>query len=67
MSEPTDYTVESLYKLFLEHAEKADKNHAELIKEFQTNHPQEPIPAWMNSDFNLPRALATICGEILCR
>lgn len=65
MSEPTDYSIKNLYKLFQDHAEKADKQRIEWVKEFETNYPGEPLPEWLLGDFNLPRALAAICGELL--
>lgn len=58
------YELEELIKKFKEHAEQADKNNEEWKKSFQDNNPGEPLPDHMKDDFNLPRALGSICQEI---
>ena len=59
------YSIEELEKTFLLHHKRAEKFNKELIKEFQENNPEEPLPDLFNDDFSLPLALAAICKEIL--
>ena len=58
------YTLEFLSDVFSRHAEEADKNNKRLLEQFKEMNPGEIIPDHMNDDFNLPRALASICEEI---
>jgi hypothetical protein len=59
------YKLEYLIEVFNKHAVKTEANRQEWMKLFQENKPEEPLPEYMKDDFNLPRALASICSEIL--
>ncbi len=59
------YTLEEMIADFTKHAEQAEKNNQEWIKSFQNNHPGEPLPDHLKEEFNLPKALASICSEII--
>ena len=59
------YKLEYLIDVFYKHAVQAEKNRQEMIKSFKENYPGEPLPDHMNDDFNLPKALSSICSQIL--
>lgn len=58
------YELKDLIEKFKQHAEQADKNQEEWKKSWEDNNPNEPIPDHYTDDFNLPKALASICQEI---
>ena len=58
------YNLDELELLFLQHADEADKNNKECIARFKENYPNDPLPDHMDDPFNLPEALAVMCGEI---
>jgi hypothetical protein len=56
--------LDSLVKTFSKHAKEARKARLSLVKDFQKNYPDEPIPNYLKEDFDLPDALSLICTEI---
>ena len=59
------YTLDELIKIFYQNAEESRKHDERLLREFQKNYPDEPVPDHFRSSFNISEALATICEEIL--
>lgn len=59
------YTIEFLATKFAEHAIIAAKNKADLIRQFKKDYPKEPLPDYMEEDFDFPAALSCICMEII--
>jgi hypothetical protein len=65
MSVDDDYSLEFLVKTFSEHEVRSRENQKEQFKNFMENNPGAPVPDHMIDDFNLPKALLSICNEIL--
>ena len=59
-----DYRIETLSATFSKHAEKADENHQESIKNHNEAFPESDLPEWMEDPFNLSRALSVMAEEI---
>ena len=60
-----EYTLEFLVEKFSADAIKSVEMNEELLKNFLENYPGEPVPESLISDFNLPKAVACICEELL--
>ncbi len=58
------YELEELIKKFKEHAIQADKSQEEWKKSWKDNNQGGEMPDHLKDDFNLPRALGSICQEI---
>lgn len=58
------YELQELIKKFQEHAIQADKNQEEWKKSWNDNNDGAEMPDHYKDDFNLPRALGSICQEI---
>lgn len=59
------YEIDELLRIFSKHAQLSEKQRLQNIKSFQENYPGEELPVYMKDDFNLPKAMATLCFEIL--
>lgn len=59
------YTLEEMISRFLKDAKEAEENNKRLLKEWKETYPNEPTPEYIDPEFNLARALAGICAEIL--
>jgi hypothetical protein len=58
------YTLEFLIKTFSEHSLKFREGQKKLIRDFKENNPNDPLPDYSLDDFDLPKALVSICEEI---
>jgi len=54
-----------LINTFQEHEIRSKENQKHQIEQFMENNPGAPLPEHMLDDFNLPKALLSICNEIL--
>ena len=59
------YDIDSLIECFERHSLEADKNTKEWKDQYDKLSPEEQKErAYLNQDFNFPRALLAICREI---
>ena len=58
------YTLEYLIHKFEEHGRRAEETQKDLVRQWRENNSHEPIPSYLEDDFNLPMALLEICQEI---
>ena len=61
----TDYSIESLCVLFVQHAQESENHLKELVDSFKKDNPDTEIPKHLICDFSLPRALTVIAEEIV--
>lgn len=61
----SEYSIENLHKTFSDHMDQVEKSHIQGIFDFQKNHPDDQLPDHLKHPFNLPRALRTICEELI--
>ncbi len=61
----SEYDIENLLKTFHHHAMEAEKQREKDLTEFRRNYPGQSIPKRMQDDFSLPKALHSMCKEIL--
>lgn len=59
-----DYRLEELIKTFKENWKISDAEEAERRKTWRENFPDAPEPEHFKKDFNINRALLTMCEEI---
>ncbi len=59
-----DYTIEFLQKTFLTHAEMSDEHRRFSIEQFKQHYPDQELPNHFKDEFNLSRALFSMCEEI---
>lgn len=59
------YELEDLFHIFSKHIEPSERQREQNIKSYQENNPGEELPGHMKDEFNFPKAMATICSEIL--
>ena len=58
------YELDELIKTFTKHAEMHDKSNKENIRNFKENYPDAELPAHFKDEFNVSRALSSMCQEI---
>ena len=65
MTKTHDYRIESLVKIFKEHAEQANYNRNKDIETFKNNFPHETVPPYLLDNFNVATAFAVMANEIV--
>lgn len=64
MADKNSYLIEDLPAIFGKHADEADWNHQQSIKNHREAFPDSELPEWMSYEFNISRALAVMAAEI---
>jgi hypothetical protein len=64
MEDKTDYRIESLAEIFLNHARECEIDIEKQIVCCQHYHPNDPLPEYMIDRFNLAKALSVMANEI---